>query len=98
MNRRGYEMLHAVREAGGHHVYSLRCGAIGTVHGLFSLAKALGFNGTKQCFAKRLHKSPDSTLLELAAPSQVVNKPKPRDKSDVLAAIAALDARKRDAK
>ena len=98
MNRRGYEMLHAVREAGGHHVYSLRCGAIGTVHGLFNLAKALGFNGTKQCFAKRLHKAPDSTLLELAAPSQVVNKPKPRDKSDVLAAIAALDARKRGMK
>lgn len=98
MNRRGYKMLHAVREAGGHHVYSLRCGAIGTVHGLFNLAKALGFNGTKQCFAKRLHKAPDSTLLELAAPSQVVNKPKPRDNSEVLAAIAALDARKRDAK
>jgi len=45
-----------------------------------------------------LHKSPDSTLLELAAPIRVVNKPKPRDNSEVLAAIAALDARKRDAK
>ncbi len=62
------------------------------------VAAALGFNGTKQCFAKRLHKTPDSTLLELAAPIRVVNKPKPRDNSEVLAAIAALDARKRDAK
>lgn len=94
MNRRGYEMLHAVRESGGHHVYSLRCGAIGTVHGLFNLAKALGFNGTKQCFAKRLHKAPDSTLLELSAPIRPAAKPKPRDNSDVLAAIGALDARK----
>ncbi len=95
MNKRGYMMLHAVREANGHHVYSLRCGAIGTVAGLFNLARALGFNGTKQCFANRLHNAPDSTLLELAAPSRVKKKPKPRDKSDVLAAISALDARKR---
>lgn len=75
-------------------VYTLKCGTIGTVSSLFTLAKSIGFNGVHASFWKRLHKNPDVTLAELALPT-VGNKKKPRDKSDVKAAIAALDARKR---
>lgn len=87
-------MIRLALSGNSHHVYTLKCGAVGTGWGLFNLAKSLGFDGSYTAFWKRLHKNPDVTLAELALPT-VGNKKKPRDKSDVKAAIAALDARKR---
>lgn len=91
---RAYHLRHAIAEAHGHPVFTLPCGAVGTLATLYRGAVALGFNGTRKGFADRFHKAGGAkTLAELAKPSQAARKPK-RDDAELQAAIRAIDARK----
>lgn len=87
----------AYNESGGRHVHILPCANFGTPRSLFSLAKALGFDGADSTFWQRLKNSDGKkTLAELSLPSKKSNSTtKKRTQSDeVAAAIAALNARK----
>lgn len=87
----------AYDESGGNYVHILPCGNFGTQRQLFSLAKALGFDGADSTFWHRLKNADGKkTLAQLSLPR---NKSKSTTKrraqsADVAAAIAALDARK----
>lgn len=79
------------------HVHKLPCGAFGTSHQLYNLAKMAGFNGTETAFYGRLMKAGGfKTLAQLAVlrDEKYVRLKAPVDKSDVIAAMKSLDARK----
>ena len=94
MNKAIIDRVNTAMEARGHNVYSLRCGLTGTAKKLFGIAKLKGFNGGYQTFWFRLQRTPSATIDELSVPTGR-GKQKPRSKEEVIAAIAALDARKK---
>lgn len=89
-----YQLRCAIQEAHGHPVFTLKCGAFGTGATLYRQAISIGYDGTEASFRRRLHSSGGKkTLAELSKPAKK-QPAKKKDKSDVLEAIRALDARK----